>query len=245
MNARRYVSIRYMPSLLALATAVLSLGCAENLFPTGKSLGNGVSVSSSSSSLKNSFETKALGVLRANCVGCHADSSGPANVYGLMDEAHLLSSRLVVAGQPASSPLYNAIGGGTMPPAGPLSASDKATISDWITAAKASTVVAVPTATPTPPPAATATPLPATFASINATILAPKCVGCHSTANPQGGYAYDTFAKTLLSVNKTTPTSSLLYARTLSAAMPKGGTALTPDQEAQILLWIQNGALNN
>jgi hypothetical protein len=85
-----------------------------------------------------------------------------------------------------------------------------------------------------------------TFTEISTTILQPKCVSCHSS--PTGlndEQAFSTWSQTLNAVNTSDPASSLIYTETVSGRMPETGTALTPAQEAMILQWIQEGALDN
>jgi pectate lyase len=137
-----------------------------------------------------------------------------------------------------------------MPPVGHVSLSDQQTLSQWISAAAtgiSATPTPSPTATPAPTatPTPTATPAPNTFKSLQANIFQPKCVGCHSAGNADGGFAYDTYTSVKASVNTASPTSSKVYTATNSGSMPKGGSTLTSAQLAALLQWIQAGALNN
>ena len=235
-----------LSSLLALSLSIFSVGCGGALFPTGSSLGHGVTnAASSGDPLSNAYSVKAYAILQANCVRCHDGASAQGGVSGLTNGAHLVSSGLVKPGSPSTSTLYNAIATKVMPPAPntALSAGDIQTISDWITAAKQ--VAATPTPPPTASPVPTATPLPATFTALKNTIFQPKCVGCHSAANMAGGYAYDSYNAVLASVNTAMPTGSAVYTSTSQGVMPKNGTPLSAAQEDQILRWIQGGALNN
>ncbi len=84
----------------------------------------------------------------------------------------------------------------------------------------------------------------ATYTKMFTTILQPKCVGCHSTANPMGAVDLSTFAKVSGSVVPFNAASSSLYTSVLSN-MSLGGTPLTPTEKDLIKNWINNGALNN
>lgn len=81
-----------------------------------------------------------------------------------------------------------------------------------------------------------------TYASINSNILVPKCLSCHSTANPLGGKSYSTYAETIAS-----GTASLLSSVSGGAAarMPIGSLKLTPAEVTSISDWINAGSPNN
>lgn len=86
-----------------------------------------------------------------------------------------------------------------------------------------------------------------TYASLNANLFQPKCVGCHSGANGSGGYGFDTFANLSKAVNTASPAMSVVYTSTTQTSnrMPLGGTPLTAMEQLQLLTWIQQGAKNN
>lgn len=83
------------------------------------------------------------------------------------------------------------------------------------------------------------------FRYLQEKILSPLCVSCHSSQSTAKGYAYDSYAQTLKSVNIKNPTASRLYKVVFNGSMPRGKAHLTPEQIAQILKWIQAGALND
>lgn len=95
----------------------------------------------------------------------------------------------------------------------------------------------------------TSAALSATFTSINLNILVPKCLSCHSTANPAGGVSYSSYGATTAAnnFNSATPAQSRLYLSTLGAgaSMPIGGTKLTAGESAILLNWLNAGAPNN
>jgi mono/diheme cytochrome c family protein len=106
-----------------------------------------------------------LAILQTNCAGCHKATSGPKGFFGFNDVNHMLSTGLIIAGQPSKSPIWEAIDSGAMPPDGSVSDADEATIGNWIsnipTAAQAATPTPSPVVTPTPSPVPVATPTPA------------------------------------------------------------------------------------
>jgi len=91
------------------------------------------------------LQRKTSNIMTSNCASCHTATSGPGNAYNLSDLNYLVTSGLVIAGQPGQSPLYQQISLGLMPPGGGLYAGDKAIVHDWIVALSVS-----PGATPTP-----------------------------------------------------------------------------------------------
>lgn len=158
----------------------------------------------------------------------------------ITDPAHLIAVGLVKPGDAVGSQLYDSISKGRMPPAGKLSDDDIKTIADWINAgAKA------PTATPTPVPTPTPVALAATYKSIGANILVPKCVACHGPNLAEMGIRFDSYAETLKSVDPGMPNSSALYQSTRAGRMPKGGTPLGMLELRAISDWIKAGAFNN
>lgn len=130
-----------------------------------------------------------------------------------------------------------------MPPDHPLPAAEKETLRLWI--------VGMNNGTPTPTPAPSPTPTPSpgpqpTFTYIEKNILTASCVTCHSAKNSRGGVALETYAAVLKTVNKKTPTKSLLYSETQSGSMsPRPRQVLNSEQLRLILSWIEKGALNN
>lgn len=229
---------------------MLLSGCSQGPFGMSWDSTSGASsadIAGGTSILNNPNQAAALALIQTNCTSCHTATSGPVNVYAVTDVNHLLSSGLVTAGTPSSSPLFQAISSGAMPPAGALTAAQQAVIYDWISGQGASTTggsggTAPPTTTTTLPPEM----ITATFASINANVIKPKCVGCHSAANASGGYAFDTFAGVAKAVVVGKPQSSKLFSTTNGGIMPpQPNTILTSAEEQAISAWITAGAANN
>src|ERR1700752_5333710 len=118
-----------MDFLLRLALfAVLVSSCSQG--PTGVSWGPNLA---GAVYLQNTLTPAALAILAANCTSCHGTNSGPGGGYNLMDTTHLVSSGLVVPGDPTQSPLYNAISSLQMPPnSSGLDSNAQMTIENWI-----------------------------------------------------------------------------------------------------------------
>lgn len=205
-------------------------------------MGNSSSSSNSSSSVNLSdpaaVQNQALMILANNCTSCHTATSGPLGVFNLLDVNHLITSGLVVAGNPNGSTLLQSIEANRMPPTAPLSNADKIVLRTWIQGG--AQAPSTPIATPTP------IPLGPTYTSLAANVLTPKCVGCHSTNNKTAGYAFDTFANVSKSVKARNAAGSLLYTITQSGSMPpRPNPTLTSDEQRALSDWIQAGALNN
>ncbi|HEX4926120.1 MAG TPA: c-type cytochrome domain-containing protein [Bdellovibrionales bacterium] len=180
-----------------------------------------------------------LQLINTNCNGCHGTAPGSGNVYDVTNVSHLVSTGLIVPGSPDTSPLFNTIAAGNMPPTGSLAAADIETIRQWIIDG-AQQGGGGPLPTPTPPP-----PLAPSYQSIAANILVPKCVSCHRAGRSQGGVRLDNYDDVRREVRVNNPASSPLYESIESGAMPEGGPVLPANEVAAVLQWIQNGALNN
>jgi uncharacterized membrane protein len=248
--------------LLCFGLITASVACSQGPFAANWSSSSQDPLANAGLNIDNSYEQKALTIIQTNCTSCHTTGSGPAGVFNLTDPQHLIASGLISPGQPDQSALIAAINTG-MPPTGPLSASDKLAIENWI-AAMSLVPVATPTPvpatpTPTPRPSPTPTPIPsgptptptptpvsaASFKNIQTTILQPKCVSCHSGSSPSAGYNLSTYSGVMAGVNVSSPTSSVIYTAVVSGSMPKGSSALTSAQKSLLLQWIQAGAPNN
>ena len=184
--------------------------------------------------LNNSYRDNALSVINQNCVSCHGQSSGPQGIFNLLNLSHLVSSGLVVPGNPDQSPLYTAIKTGSMPLRGRLSENDQNLIRDWIAASnEVSTKPVVPV------------PLQPTFANIESKILQVRCVRCHAGDKPKGQVALDTYEGVMKVVNLQKPEESSIYDQTYTGQMPPRGDLLSVDEQKALLTWIQAGAPNN
>ena len=233
---RQYVTLIFLFLFLT--------GCSQ--WPSGFNLeaaSSGLDAGNSAQSLVNPYESQALAILQTNCTSCHQTSSGPSNVYDLLDPNHLVATSLVVPGNPNQSLLFTEIQSGSMPPSGSISSADKATIQNWIAAAQGPS-----SPTPTPAPGATPTPTPGaapSFATIETQIFAVHCTSCHSSQSAASGYSFDTYNGVMKGVNLSNASGSLVYTVTQSGSMPPRGTLLSSSEESLLLAWIKAGALQN
>jgi len=79
-------------------------------------------------------------------------------------------------------------------------------------------------------------PTPATFQSIEALTIGPKCLQCHQSLS--------TYAGVMQEVKAGDASQSSLYQQVSSGSMPKQSTKLSDAEIAAIYSWIQNGAQN-
>jgi mono/diheme cytochrome c family protein len=180
---------------------------------------------------------KAYAVLQTNCAGCHgAGSVGSGGIGYILDFQKDIDNGIAIPGNAAGSSIYTTINAGTMPPGGKLAATDIQTIFDWIQ-------TDLKSGSPTPAPSMV--PLAATYTSISANLLVPKCTGCHGAVGAADGIRYDTYAHTLGTVKAGSPSTSSLYTSCAGGDMPQGSTKLTSAQLQAISDWITGGALNN
>lgn len=81
----------------------------------------------------SNFIKTAAPILEKNCTGCHHEA-GTGNHLDLTSREFVISHKLIVPGQPESSPLYTSMKSGSMPPGGKLSAGELGVIESWIKA---------------------------------------------------------------------------------------------------------------
>lgn len=218
----------------------LSSGCVR-MIQSGKDDSN-AALSSSSVNLADPVAVKnqAMQILANNCTGCHGASTGPAGIFNLLDTNHLLSSGLIIAGQPDNSLLIQSIEAKRMPPSGPLNAADQQVLRAWIAGgAQAPTIV--PVVTPNPP--AAPTPLTGTLEQNAVTILQTTCYSCHGTI-ASGGISQINDPAHLISAGLITPgnaTTSTIYDAIVKGRMPPGKMLNSADINV-IKDWINAGA---
>jgi uncharacterized membrane protein len=85
------------------------------------------------------------------------------------------------------------------------------------------------------------------YRKVDAQILQPKCVACHSTASPDGGIDLSTYAKIIAtgSVIVNNSAGSSLVTSVQNGSMPQGAPHLDPAEIQLIASWIDNGAKEN
>ena len=169
-----------------------------------------------------------------HCVSCHGPSSGGSGGFNyITDVTQLVSKGLIVPGNAAGSLLYQKVNGGTMQGYLGSPTTDLPTLNSWISTMSAN---------PTPLPSPSIVPLTPTFASIQANILTPSCVGCH---NGKQETDLTNYAAVFKHVTAGNAAGSSLYKEIDSGGdMHKYLGNPTADLQA-VSTWITNGALNN
>lgn len=200
-------------------------------------------LASAASNLDPELQEAALKILSQNCTSCHGDTSGSANIYGLTDVNHLITSGLIVPGQPNQSYLLRVIQNGAMPPNGPISAADQETLRLWILGGTPSSGNGGnggtnPPPTPTPSP----TPLPSSDVQGRALrVLAQNCAACHGDTSGSAGVFGLQNVSHLVSAGLIipgNPDQSRIYTVIRSGVMPTSGPLSQADQDL-IRQWIQ------
>ncbi len=91
--------------------------------------------------------------------------------------------------------------------------------------------------------------LTATYKSINAIILVPKCISCHGATVAKGGVRYNTYANTMRTVRAGQPANSPFFTECRDNKMPVDAMdnpiPMSAAEVAAIRQWIAAGALNN
>ena len=85
------------------------------------------------------------------------------------------------------------------------------------------------------------------YQQIHTTIIAPKCLSCHSDTDPQGNVSYSSYAATMASLGSVvpyTPYQSKFYQQCINRKMPPD-TPLPNNELQMIYNWIALGAKNN
>lgn len=181
------------------------------------------------------------------CLQCHSSSGMSAGGVAL-DNYAIVKANL---GRIERAALINK----TMPPSGPLSATDQAILRAWIDRGAPELD---PQTTPTPVLSPTPTPTPILlepkFSSIKVNILDKKCIACHSTGGTADKIPLTSYAEILNSPREIVipkqPDDSgmVIYTEapdTEQKRMPpvnSGLPRLTIDETKTIRQWILNGA---
>lgn len=183
-------------------------------------------------------------ILNTRCVICHRGATAPGG-YDLSSYEGVLAGGRIVAGNPASSEMFQRVDTNSMPPGNPLTAEQKAIISQWIQngAKNDAPVGGLPGGTPTDPPPLP--PLEPKFNSIMANIIGPRCLSCHDSTQRKGGVVLQDYQSLMRQVVPRDAEASELYDVLEDNEMPASGGALTFQQKETIRQWINQGALNN
>ena len=193
------------------------------------------------------FEQTLHPVLTQNCGSCHGASQFPMHSVADSLEAHntITQNRLVDFANIESSRLVAKIRGGHQNFPGTVADEIAQGIQAWmdllLEASAGTGVEDLPVDIPE------AIPLAATFKSIHANILLPKCTGCH---NPSGAYPsidYTDYENTLATGELTpgAPNASDMLEACIDGEMPQGAPPLSNEELAALEQWIAEGALNN
>jgi hypothetical protein len=219
-------------------------------------------------------------ILETNCVVCHSGSSAPMGLSFTADQYTLIVAngktsgevstlKIVAPGDKSGSYLYLKIMGaaGIMPermPRGqpPLAGGTIDRIGRWIDAGAPGLAAggSAPPPAPVPPPAGSPEP---TWDYIQANILQPRCVVCHSGTNPPAGLSWEASqydavvaaprtnsAGTYYIVNPGDAANSFLAMKITGdprsgGQMPQGGPYLDQGSQDLIKLWIDSGAVRS
>ncbi len=173
-------------------------------------------------------------VLQQNCAVCHGAAQVPMFAATDTASAHntLFTFKLVNMDDPSNSRLVTKIMAGHQSKPVSVANDIEQGISDWV-AAIGGGVMPVP--------------LEATFTSIKANILTPKCLSCHSPSGSRPSVNYTDYSSTM-STGKVIAGNALgseIYKECASGSMPKGGTMLSVAELQALRDWIDAGAMNN
>jgi mono/diheme cytochrome c family protein len=190
------------------------------------------------STVTGSLDQKAVTILQNQCFSCHGTSAN-GGISRINDPAHLISIGAIVPGNATGSKIYDSVSKGRMPVGQLLNPADQMILRDWINAgAKAPGAGTVP-------PAPTPIPLKATYSSIQANILGPKCIACHGPSVAKAGVRYDSYTATLRTVRAGRAIDSDLYKETSDGGMPENAPRLSSAELKAIADWINAGAKND
>ena len=233
--------------LLVCISAII-LGCSPTHQPGDPSL----SSESDSSIIGNDDPATALAsleiftrtlypLIEQNCAGCHGVSQQPQFAGPTNEDSHnaLISFGLIDFDNPDNSRIVQKIRGGHQ--SFPISLADDLSqaITDWASeiANNGGGNANLP-----PPPV-----LEATFTSIHALILVPKCLGCHNPGGEEPNIDYTDYQTSLQTgqITPGDPDDSDMYSECADGDMPLNGPMLSAAELAAIEQWIGDGAMNN
>lgn len=246
MNKRRSQQVL---CLLAAAIMIASFqNCSSDfqvLDPVGLASSSGASASTIQSDPV--LKTQAMAILQTKCSSCH-QTAAMGNVTQILDVNHLVSSGLLVPGDPTQGRLVLSIQGGTMPPAPQsVTSTELTTIKNWILTVKV--VGPAPPATGAGPviPAGMTVAADATLKTQAMRVLQVNCAGCHQ-ADAAGGITnimdVDHIVSTGLVVMKD-PAQGRLMGSIGAGTMPASGSrlVLSGADRQTLTSWINSMSL--
>ena len=177
------------------------------------------------------FATTVQPVLLTNCASCHGVNQQPLHSVANPTESHdrVINLGLVDLNTPANSRLVSKIQGGHQGIAQSVATDLTNQITAWVQGGGGAAVTPVV--------------LEATFQSINALILQPKCATCHNPNGTRRQEDYSTYESTIA----TGKIDGDFWDEIESDNMPRGRDAvpLNAAEKAAIRAWLDAGAPNN
>jgi hypothetical protein len=180
------------------------------------------------------FNQTILPLITSNCAmsGCHDAISHKEGVI-LTDYTHIRAYSSTT--NPAGSTLYRSIVTGYMPPKGPLTITQMASILKWMQqGAKNNSCVASGNCVATN----------VSFANTVLPTLRTNCTGCHSGTTPSAGIDLNSYATVKVQAANGKLVGSISHAAGY-IAMPSATVSISPCEISQIKAWVTEGTLNN
>lgn len=198
------------------------------------------------------FDKDVLPVFQNNCAisGCHDGISHEGRALN----SYVSISRDVTAGKPYASGLYQAIigtgGENRMPPAAPLSLTNRTIVRVWIEQGANLTTCNDTSTTGGGGGGGTTGTLRACYSRDIQPVLSSHCAmaGCHDQGSHRGGYVFYSYASTMGAVHPGNPSGSALYQSIIGGGEdqmpPSSKPQLTTAEIDSIRNWISYGALD-
>jgi len=180
------------------------------------------------------FNQAILPLITSNCAmsGCHDAISHKEGVI-LTDYTHIRAYSSTT--NPTGSTLYRSIVTGYMPPKGPLTSTQMASILKWMQqGAKNNSCVASGNCVATN----------VSFANTVLPTLRTNCTGCHSGTTPSAGIDLNSYATVKVQAANGKLVGSISHAAGY-IAMPSATVSISACEISQIKAWVTEGTLNN
>jgi hypothetical protein len=180
------------------------------------------------------FNQTILPLITSNCAmsGCHDAISHKEGVI-LTDYTHIRAYSSTT--NPSGSTLYRSIVTGYMPPKGPLTSTQMASILKWMQqGAKNNSCVASGNCVATN----------VSFANTVLPTLRTNCTGCHSGTTPSAGIDLNSYATVKVQAANGKLVGSISHTAGY-IAMPSATVSISPCEISQIKAWVTEGTLNN
>jgi hypothetical protein len=180
------------------------------------------------------FNQTILPLITSNCAmsGCHDAISHKEGVI-LTDYTHIRAYSSTT--NPSGSTLYRSIVTGYMPPKGPLTSTQMASILKWMQqGAKNNSCVASGNCVATN----------VSFANTVLPTLRTNCTGCHSGTTPSAGIDLNSYATVKVQAANGKLVGSISHAAGY-IAMPSATVSISACEISQIKAWVTEGTLNN